>query len=66
MNPSQLAENLINKITNDLMFAYDIDETLAGRICSTVILNPKLAVELDEKVKEKKARLAESQDLYLL
>lgn len=47
---SQVMENIIA----DLMFAFDLDRNLAERISCTVICNPKLAVELEEAVKNKR------------
>lgn len=56
MNIEALAIQVLENIVNDLMFVdNELDRDTAERIACVVIRNPRLAVELESKVRDKRA-----------
>jgi len=55
MNVEALATQILENLISDLMYIdNELDRETAGRIACVVIRNPKLAVELETKVKNKR------------
>lgn len=54
MNIEQIATQVMENVINDLMYAFEMDRQLAERMAGTVMRNPKMAVELETLVKQKK------------
>lgn len=54
MNIEQIAMQVMENVINDLMYAFEMDRQLAERMAGTVMRNPKMAVELETLVKQKK------------
>jgi len=55
MKAETLAIQVLENIISDLMYGYDLDRELAERVACTVIRSPKLALELEMAVKNKRA-----------
>lgn len=55
MKAETLAIQVLENIISDLMYGYDLDRELAERVACTVIRSPKLALELETAVKNKRA-----------
>lgn len=65
MNIEALAAQVLENIISDLMYGYNLDRQLAERVACTVIRNPKLAVELETAVKNKRALGSQGKQSYI-
>lgn len=54
MNIEQVASQVMENIISDLMYGFNLDRQLAERVACTVMLNPKIAIELETAVRNKR------------
>lgn len=55
MNIEKMAEQMLESMISDLMYAYDLDRDLAEKVVGTIIRYPSIIVEVETVVKNKRS-----------
>jgi len=55
MNIEKMAEQMLESMISDLMYAYDLDRDLAEKVVGTIIRYPSIIVEVETAVRNKRS-----------